>query len=311
MANPEYEAVIVGAGPAGLSAALWAEELLLTSIVLETASEPGGQLMETYNPITNHLGSEASNGAELRDMFARQLDNRNVRIKCGSRVISVDPNKRVVGLESWTGAPAETIRYSYLVFGTGVSRRKLGIPGESEFLGNGILLSGKRDGKNAEGRNAVVIGGGDAAFENALILSRHAAQVTILHRRNVYSAREDFIEKVAQADNISVKANSEVTRFTGSGELESVFVRERGSAGESEIKAAIAVIRIGVEPNSGILKGLVRTDDLGFIEVNSECQTSDPQIFAVGDVANPLSPTVSTAVGMGATAIKSIQFRIP
>lgn len=300
MPSSRFDVVILGAGPAGLSAALWANELGLRSKLLETGVEAGGQLLHTFNRIENHLGSSAMNGTELRDSFLKQLLQRNVEINYDSCVSNIDSARRVILLESGT-----EFSYSYSVICTGVSRRTLGIPGEKRLAGKGILESGKRDAEMAKGKRALVVGGGDAAFENALLLADHASRVYLVHRRREFTARKEFVSKVLGHPLIEILPDTELESIEGSGSVEYVSAFAKDGK-EHRLRVDNVVIRIGVEPNSEIVRGIVESDASGYIVVDSDCSTSEPSIFAAGDVANPSSPTISSAVGMGATAIKKI-----
>ncbi|MDH3494947.1 MAG: NAD(P)/FAD-dependent oxidoreductase [Acidobacteriota bacterium] len=300
MPTSRFDVVILGAGPAGLSAALWANELGLRSKIFEAGIEAGGQLLFTFNRIENHLGTSAKNGTELRDTFLKQLSARQVEIRFDSRVSKIDPDAGIILLEN-----GNQIAYSCLVICTGVSRRTLGIPGEKKYAGKGILCSGKREAEQAKGKTALVVGGGDAAFENALLLAEQASKVFLVHRRSQFAARKDFIDKVSEHPLIEILKDTELKSIRGSETVENVFVLNKEGK-EINIPVEYVVIRIGVKPNSEFVRDFVETDERGYIIVESDCSTSERQIFAAGDVANPSSPTISTAIGMGSTAVKRI-----
>lgn len=301
MNEESFDIVIIGCGPAGLSGLLWASELGLSAVTLESNTEPGGQLLKTFNKINNHLGTQAANGHELRDVFLGQVSDR-ADIRTGISVASVQADRQKIHTK-------DGFSYSYrsLVIATGVRRRKLDVPGEVRFQGQGILQSGKLEGEKAKGKNAVVVGGGDAAFENALILSDYAAHVSLIHRRSDFSAREEFIEAVNAKPNIEIHRNTVVTGIAGNKTVESVAARNIDNGRESKFDTGIVVIRIGVVPNSELVSGICETDERGYISVDANGLTSAENIFAAGDVANPNSPTISTAIGMASTAVKTIR----
>ena len=299
MSKQAYDLIIVGAGPAGMSAALWADELGIDYLVLESGTEPGGQLLKTFNPIENHLGSLSSNGTDLRDVFYRQIKRRSISISFSRQVRAIDTESKRIRLENGI-----ELGFKALLLATGVRRRRLGVPGENDFRGKGIIRSGKKQAVEASDKEAIVIGGGDAAFENALILSEFAKKVTLIHRRDEFSARREFVEDVLRHPEIDVITNAKVNSFVGDSWLQSVSLS--GKDEDLVIETEVAVIRIGVAPNSDLVQSLVHVDNLGYIKVSSDCQTSKSIIYAAGDVANPISPTVSSAVGMGTTAVKSI-----
>ena len=296
-----YDVVIVGGGVAGLSAALWCDELGLSALVLEETAEPGGQLLWVHNEIKNYPGREAKNGRELRDDFWEQLATRAFEMLLEAPIAEIDLEKKTILLAGGT-----RLRSRALVLATGVRRRKLDVAGEAEFAGRGIIESGKKDAARAAGKNVLIVGGGDAAFENALILSETAARVTLAHRRREFSARAEFTEKVKAHPKITILTETVVSRVTGGARVESVELIDLPTR-ETQILAVDAMlVRIGVEPNTRQFRGRLKMDEHGYLEVDRNGETSIKGVFAAGDVANPLAPTVSSAAGMGATAAKAI-----
>jgi thioredoxin reductase (NADPH) len=297
----KHEIVIIGGGPAGLSAALWADELKIDAVLLESAPESGGQLLRVHNRIDNHLGSSATNGLELRDRFLGQISVRPIRVFNNIEVSSIDSAKQIIGTVG-----GDTYDYRFLIYSTGVRRRKLGIPGENRFRGLGILESGKRQAELAKGKIVSVIGGGDAAFENAIILSGYANKVFLIHRRSEFSARDEFVNRVLAEPKIEVVTNAFVTEIHGQETIEGVSYRDRTTDRAITLPTDLVIFRIGVVPNAGLLNDQIDKDGHGYIIVDASCKTSVDSIYAIGDVANPLSPTISSAVGMGSTAVKAI-----
>ena len=299
------DAIIIGAGAAGLSAALWCDDLKLTAVVLEIESEIGGQLLRVYNPIENHLGGiSAQNGRELCERFVDQIRNRRFELRTGAEIETIDLKAKKVFLKNGGEISAKA-----LVLATGVRRRKLNVAGEDEFRGRGILDSGKRDSVQATGKIACVVGGGDAAAENALILAETASKVYLVHRRKGLRARDEFIEQIKNNPKIEILTETFVTKIGGTGRVETVELKNE-NGGISRIAAKVIVIRIGVEPNTDLFRGQIEMDDNGYVKTNANCETNLENVFAVGDVANPLAQTVSSAVGMGATAIKVLLARL-
>ena len=296
-----YDVIIIGGGAAGLSAALWCDELGLKTVLLESGSEFGGQLLRVYNPIKNHLGIETENGRELRDVFVKQTQNRQFVVRFNTGVKEIDTENKLI-----LTAGNEKLSAENLIVATGVRRRRLSVEGEEQFKDKGIIESGKRDSNLASEKNALVVGGGDAAFENALILSETAASVTLVHRKANFRARPEFVEQVKNNPKIKILTETIVRKFTGGERVESVELESLKSKEIFEKNIEAVLIRVGVEPNTNFLRGKLKLDKQGYIEINRNCQTSADGIYAVGDVASPLSPTVSSAVGMGATAAKTI-----
>jgi thioredoxin reductase (NADPH) len=291
------DVAIIGAGPAGLSAAIWCADLALETVVLESTDRTGGQLHRIHNPISNYPGLETVSGQELAERFAA---NGRFRIEYGSSLTSITLNPLTLRSEG-----GDVMHPRAVIIATGVRRRTLAVPGEKEFAGRGIIDSGARDPAAAAGKHVVIIGGGDAAAENALILGEFADKVAVVHRRSSLSARPEFVERISQRPNIELCFDSTVESFNGDSRLESLTIQS-STEERSTLPADLALIRIGVMPNSEPFSGLLRTDAKGYIEVDRECRTSVPGIYAAGDVANPVSPTIATAAGMGATAAKAV-----
>ena len=297
----DFDVIVIGGGAAGISSALWCDELDLRTLLLEKNAELGGQLLHVYNPVKNHLGTEADNGRELRDIFVRQIKNRRFTVRLSSAAAKIDAKNSIILLEN-----GETLRAKMLIIAAGVRRRTLNIRGEKRLRNKGIIESGKRDQHLTAGKTAVVVGGGDAAFENALILAETAATVTLIHRNPNFRARPEFIEQVKNNARIKILTSTTITEIIGNEKVEAVKLNNLQTNETHILPVEIILVRIGVTPNTELFDGQISLDKNGYIKVNHNCQTDLPNIFAVGDVANPLSPTVSTAIGTGATAGKVI-----
>jgi thioredoxin reductase (NADPH) len=300
-----HDVIIIGAGPAGLSAAFWCDELGLDTLVLEQAERIGGQLHRVYNPIENYLGLKTRNGAELLDIFSRDLDDADFDLWTGTVIDSVDLRAKRISLRS-----GETLQSISIVIATGVRPRELGIAGEKEFAGKGMIESGTRDRELYAGKDVCVIGGGDAAVENALVLAESCATVTLVHRGKKLRARRELAERVQPNNRVTVFTESVVTRIMGDTEVEAVEIERRGGLKPFQLAVRGVLVRIGVEPNTELFREQLRVDEKGYVGVNSECETSVPMVFAAGDVSNPLAPTISGATGAGATAVKVIAARL-
>lgn len=296
----QFDVVIVGGGPGGMAAALWCDELGLTSCLIDGASNFGGQLHWIHNPITNYLGGKFDNGMAALRAFSASLSDRHFTQMLDLRMTAIDRTSMTVSLDDGRDISAKAI-----VIATGIRRRMLGVPGETEFNARGILGSGSRDKSEASGKTVAVIGGGDAALENALILAEYAEKVYLLHRRAEFSARKEFVRAVKHHDRIETIRNARVKEFGGSSQLEFVDLELNGG-GSQRISIDNAVVRIGVQPNSEILNGIADLDSAGYVVVDHEARTSVSNIYAIGDVAHSASPTISTATGSAAAAIKSI-----
>lgn len=300
-----YDVIIIGAGPAGLSTAFWCDELGLDALVLEQSEAIGGQLHRVYNPINNYLGLKARNGEELLERFTAEVDSADFDLWTQTSISSVDLKAKRVSLAS-----GEDLQSIALVIATGVRARKLGVPGEKEFAGKGVIESATRDRELLAGQDVCVVGGGDAAVENALLLAEVCPTVTLVNRGKKLRARPEFREKLQSQHCITVFTESALTRIMGSERVEAVEIQRRQGLKPFQLAVRGVLIRIGVEPNTELFREQLETDAGGYIAVNSQQETTVPMVFAVGDVSNPVAPTISGATGAGATAAKVIATRL-
>src|SRR5215211_79426 len=300
-----HDVIIIGAGPAGLSTAFWCDELGLDTLVLEQAEQIGGQLHRVYNPIENYLGVKARTGEHLLRLFTQDIDAAEFDLWTRASIASVDLKAKRISLAS-----GESLQSIVIVIATGVRPRELGVPGEKEFVGKGIIESGARDRELFAGKDVCIVGGGDAAVENALLLAEICQTVTLVHRRKKLGARREFIERLQSIHCITVFTESVLTRIIGNEEVEAVEIERKQGLKPFQLAVRGVLIRIGVEPNTELFREQLETDEKGFIKVSSQQETSAPMIFAVGDVSNPLAPTISSATGGGATAAKVIAARL-
>ena len=300
-----HDVLIIGAGPAGLSAALWCDELGLDTLVLERAAEVGGQLLWIHNPVNNYLGVAAAGGRELRDLFAARVADADFDLWTGAEIASIDVAAKRVSLAS-----GEQLQSIFMIIATGLRRRRLGVPGEEEFAGRGVIESGARDRALYAGQDVCVVGGGDAAVENALLLAETSATVTLVHRGKRLRARPEFVERLKGTHCVTVFTESELVRVIGDGAVEAVEIRRRGAIKPFQLAVRGVLVRVGYEPNTELFRGQIELDAGGYARVTSEQETTAENVFAVGDVASPLAPTISGAAGDGATAAKVIAARL-
>ena len=299
-----HDVIIIGAGPAGLSTAFWCDELGLDTLVLEQAEHVGGQLHRVYNPINNYLGLKARNGAELLERFAAGVDTAEFDLWTQTNISSVDLKAKRVLLAS-----GEELQSIALVIATGVKPRELGVPGEKEFVGKGMIESATRDRELFAGQDVCVVGGGDAAAENALLLTEVCPTVTLVHRGKKLRARREFTEQLQSQHCITVFTESVLTRIMGQDQVEAVEIQRKQGLKPFQLAVRGVLIRIGVEPNTELFREQLETDSSGYLVVNSQQETKVPMVFAVGDVSNRVAPTISGATGAGATAAKVIAGR--
>ena len=296
----QFDVIIIGGGPAGMSASLWCAELGLTSIIIEKEPELGGQLLWTFNAINNYLGVKAKNGRELCDTFLEHLGTRAF-YKSGCEASAVDLSRKRIFLSDGT-----TYIGNGIILATGVRRRKLDVAGEAVFEGRGMLRSGAENQLDMTGKVVLIVGGGDAALENALILANQAQKVYVVHRRSEFTARGEFVERASNHHNIEFVFSSNVAAILGGDRVEAVELE--GVGGRRTVAVDLVLVRIGVIPNTKLFSGQISMDVSGYL-LHQGYETNITNVFAVGDVANPQSPTIVTAVGSAASAIKSFRNR--
>jgi thioredoxin reductase (NADPH) len=204
----------------------------------------------------------------------------------------------------------ERLQAISIILATGVRPRTLNIPGEAEFAGKGMIESATRDREQFAGEDVCVIGGGDAAVENALLLAEVCPTVTLVHRRRKLRARREFVERLQPNHAVTVFTESVVKRIIGSERVEAVEILRKDAIKPFQLAVRGVLVRIGVEPNTELFREQLHSDEKGYVRVNSEQETSVPMVFAIGDVSNPIAPTISGATGAGATAAKVIAARL-
>ncbi|MDX6575461.1 MAG: thioredoxin reductase [Blastocatellia bacterium] len=299
-----HDVLIIGSGPAGLSAARWCDELGLDTLVLEQSEEVGGQLLSIHNPINNYLGIQIDNGRELRDLFVAQNKDCDFDLWTRVEIENVDLKAKRVVLRS-----GEELKAIAIIIATGLRRRKLGIPGEDEFVGRGMIES-SGDRQAFAGKDVCVIGGGDAAAENALLLAEVCPTVTLVHRGKKLRARREFTEQLHTNHCITVFPESVVHRIIGRDQVEAVEIERSGAIKPFQMAVQGVLVRIGFQPNTELFRDQLQIDEHGYVSINGTQETSAENVFAIGDTASPLAPTISGAVGGGATAAKVIASRL-
>ena len=284
---------------------MWCDDLGLDTLVLEQHSEVGGQLLSVHNRIENYLGVRARNGRELRDLFAEQVRDAEFDLWTNVEIENVDLKSKRIALRS-----GEELQSICLILATGVRRKLLGIPGETELRGRGVMESATLERDGLAGKDVCVVGGGDAAAENALLLTAVCPTVTLVHRGKKLRARQEFVERLRGEHCITVFKESVVRRIIGETEVEGVEIMRTGALKPFQMAVKGVLVRIGVEPNTELFSEQLHMDERGYIIVTGEQETSTGNVFAIGDVSNPLAPTISGATGAGATAAKVIASRL-
>lgn len=298
------ELAVVGAGPAGITAALWARSLELDVIVLDAAPTPGGQLHVVHFHPPAVPGFERGDGPALAAAYVRQLEAAGVRWRGDRAAVSLRAAPAPGGLAEVGFANEAPVLARAVLVATGVRRRRLGVPGERELEGRGVSFSATRDHERLAGRPVVVVGGGDAAFENALLLAAAGSDVDLLVR-GAARARAEFRDRVAAEPRIRVHPGARVTAILGDEAVAAVRIERGGQPGELPTRGV--VVKVGVVPNSEWCRDSVATDAAGYVIAGPDLATSAPGVWAAGDIVRPDPPSIPVAIGQGAQAAAAIR----
>lgn len=288
--------VILGSGPAGWSAALYAARAELSPLVL-TGMEPGGQAALT-NIIENYPGfPDGVGGAQLGDLFQKQAEHFGTRVEFDSAT-SVDLSTRPLTIKTYS----KKILAKSLIITTGASPIHLNVPGEKEYVGKGVSYCATCDGYFFREKKLVVVGGGDSAIEEAIFLTRYASSVTVVHRRDELRAGAILQKRARENPKISFVWNTVVIAINGTETMNSVRLLDLKTSEESELAADGIFIFIGHNPNTQLFAGQLEMSPGGYIITDTNMQTSLPGVYAAGEAADPVYRQVITSAGMGAAA---------
>ncbi len=288
--------LVLGSGPTGYSAALYAARAELQPVVL-TGMQLGGQAALTYT-IENYPGfPEGVGGAQLGELFQRQAEHFGATTEFAS-ANAVDLSQRPFRIDSDSG----TYLADTLIIGTGASSNQLRVPGEMELTGRGVSYCATCDGWFFKDKRVVVVGGGDSALEEGLFITRYASSVTIVHRRDEFRASRILQDRAKEHPKVNFILDTVVTEVVGKDKLETLKLKNVKSGAETIHETDGLFIFIGHTPNTQMFKGQLEMNDLGYIKINERMETSVPGVFAAGEAADPHFRQVVTSAGMGAAA---------
>lgn len=300
----EVELVIIGSGPAGYTAAVYAARAGLEPVVLAGSVTAGGALMTTTE-VENFPGFiDGVQGPELMESMRMQAERFGARIFLDDAV-RVDLESSVKTIETGSG---ETFLARAVILTMGSAYRKLGIPDEERLTGRGVSWCATCDGFFFRGQEIVVVGGGDSAMEEALFLTRFASKVTVVHRRGEFRASKIMAQRVLDHPKIEVAWNSEVAGLVGAEKVEAVTLRDTVTGVERELQAMGVFVAIGHDPRSEIVSGAVDTDADGYVLVeHPSTRTNFAGVFAAGDLVDHTYRQAITAAGTGCAAAQDAQ----
>nr|WP_300305632.1 thioredoxin-disulfide reductase [uncultured Anaerostipes sp.] len=297
-----YDLVIIGSGPAGMSAAIYAKRAMLDTLLLEKEYMPGGQVIQTYE-VDNYPGIPKTNGMELSSKFAEHAKELGIETKV-AEVTDIMPDGDVKEIILKDG---EKIRTKTIILATGAVHRTLGVPGEKELAGMGVSYCATCDGAFFRNKVTAVVGGGDVALEDAIFLSRMCKKVYLIHRRDELRGAKILQNQVKNSDKIEIIWNSVVTKIDGDNKVESIQIENVDRHVDKTLDVDGIFIAVGTKPVSELLKGRLEMDDQGYIRAGEDGITNLPGIFAGGDGRTKNLRQVVTAVADGANCVQSVE----
>lgn len=295
-----YDVIVVGAGPAGLAAAIYGKRAGMNILVLDSSSISGGQILSTYE-IDNYPGMPGVSGEGLAQAMRSHCDKLGVEFARGkvTSIIDKGATKELITKKA-------TFESKTVVLATGASNRALGCPGEEELSGVGVSYCATCDGAFFKDKAVSVVGGGDVALEDALYLARFCSKVYLIHRRDEFRGAVVLQEQVKATDKIQILFDSTVEAIDGTEKVESIQVKNKNTGAIDTIRLDGIFIAVGNIPNVKGIQGLPDQDEAGYIVAGENCETSIPGIYAAGDVRTKQLRQVITATADGANAITSI-----
>lgn len=292
-----YDLVIIGGGPAGLTAYLYAARARLKTLLLEKLS-PGGQVL-TIDFIENYPGfPDGIRGWELIEKFVAQVEKLGLeRLNAEVNSLTLEDNWKVITL-----ANGQSLKTKAVIVATGASPRRLGIPGEQELVGKGVSYCATCDGPFFTDQVVAVVGGGNTAVQEAIFLTKFAKKVYLIHRRDQLRAQKILQERALANEKIEFIWNTVVKEVIGKDYVEAVRLFNRVTEEERLLPVDGLFIFVGLTPQTSFLEGLLELDERGFIVTDAEMRTNVPGIFAAGDVRSKACRQIITAAGDGAVA---------
>ena len=292
-----YDMIVIGGGPGGYTSALYASRAGLETLVLEKLSA-GGQMAQTHQ-IDNYPGFEDGiDGFELAEQMQRQAERFGARTEY-AEVTGLDLNAQPKVVESSEG----TFYAKTVVFSAGANPRELGVPEEKELVGRGVAYCAACDGMFYKGKTVVVVGGGNSAAADALLLSRIAAKVILVHRRDTLRATKVYHKPLMNTENVEFRWNSVVTGLIHEQKVTGVRLKDVKTGEETEVACDGVFVSVGRKPATELVAGQLELDAGGYVAAGESTETNIPGVYAVGDVRAKTVRQVVTAVADGAVAV--------
>ena len=292
----KYDLIIIGSGPAGLSAAIYAQRAKLDTLVMEKNYASGGQVLNTYE-VDNYPGLKGINGFDMGTKFREHADELGAVFAEAEvrKLVDGGAVKRVI-------TDQETYEAKSVIIATGARHRKLGVPGEEELSGMGVSYCATCDGAFFKGKDVVLVGGGNTALEDALYLAKICGSVTLVHRRESFRGERRLAKAVQGHPNIRILYNATVTEIRGDETVNAVLIKDGKTGTVTPVGASAIFIAIGYEPENRMFSPPVRLDKAGYILAGEDCRTGVQGVFAAGDCRTKPLRQIVTATADGAVA---------
>lgn len=295
-----YDLLIVGAGPAGMGAAIYAVRAGMELLVIEKNPMCGGQVLNTYE-VDNYLGLPGIGGFDMGIKFKEHGEKLGVSIKEAEVIEVVDKGESK--LVRTTDGEYEA---RALIWAAGAQHAKLGVPGEKELTGKGISYCATCDGAFYRNQTVAVAGGGDVAVEDAIFLAKFCEKVYLIHRRDSLRAAKSLQNKLFALSNVEILWNTTVEKIEGKDGVETLILKDT-AGGESKLEVRGLFIAVGIRPDTALMRELVDCDEKGYILAGEDCVTTTSGIFAAGDARQKPLRQIITAVADGANAVAAVE----
>lgn len=311
-----YDLIIIGSGPAGLSAAVYGKRAGLNLLVMEMAPMSGGQVLNTYE-VDNYLGMPGINGFDMGMQFREHADKLGAEF-VDAEVLSVEkavPCSEMLAAQlqesgNQTSYVLHTTEGDFetktIILATGANHAHLGVPGEEKYSGRGVSYCATCDGAFFRGKTVAVVGGGDVALEDAIYLSRFCEKVYLVHRRDELRGARILQEELMSKENVEILYSHAVQEIWGTDQVSEVLLKDVKTGEEKSLAAEGVFIAVGIVPSTGLVKDMLECDESGYVIAGEDCVTNVPGIFVAGDARKKPLRQIITAVADGANAVTSV-----
>ena len=300
-----YDVVVIGGGPAGLTAALYLARARYRVLILEK-EKFGGQVTIT-DEVVNYPGIEKTSGRALTETMRRQAEFFGAEFLL-REVTALKKEETASGAELWESTTDKDSFQSFgILLATGAHPRMIGFPGEAEFRGHGVAYCATCDGAFFKNKVTAVVGGGDVAVEDALYLSRMCGKVYLIHRRDEFRAAKSLVKKARETDNIEFVLDSVVEKIDGENKVRSINIRSKKGATIKTLEVDGVFFAVGMQPVTAFVDKNIEMNEAGYIIAGEDCATNIPGVYAAGDIRTKQLRQIITAAADGANAVTSVE----